>query len=60
MTPDLFRILPEVILTLSGVLVMLADAALEPRANRRPLGWLAALGVTVALGASLWQGSLPA
>ncbi len=60
MTPDLFRILPEVILTLSGVLVMLADAALEPRADRRPLGWLAALGVTVALGASLWQGSLPA
>jgi NADH-quinone oxidoreductase subunit N len=57
--PDIFRILPEVILTLTGVLVMLTDATLAPRTARRPLGWLAAIGTTIALWASLWQLGLP-
>jgi NADH-quinone oxidoreductase subunit N len=57
--PDIFRILPEVILTLTGVLVMLVDASLPPDWARRPLGWVAALGSTFALWASLWQLSLP-
>jgi len=57
--PDLYRILPEVILTLTGVLVMLVDATLKPRTPRWPLGWVAAFGVTLALRASLWQLSLP-
>jgi NADH-quinone oxidoreductase subunit N len=57
--PDIFRILPEVILTLTGVAVMLIDASLAPRVARRPLGWVAALGTTFALWASLWQLSLP-
>ncbi len=57
--PDIFRILPEVILTLTGVAVMLTDATLPPAWPRRSLGWVAALGTTVALWASLWQLSLP-
>ena len=57
--PDIFRILPEVILTLTGVLVMLLDAALPPHWARRPLGWVAALGTTFALWGSLGQLSLP-
>jgi NADH-quinone oxidoreductase subunit N len=57
--PDIFRILPEVILTLTGVLVMLLDAAFPPRWARRPLGWIAAVGSTFALWGSLWQLSLP-
>jgi NADH-quinone oxidoreductase subunit N len=57
--PDIFRILPEVILTLTGVLVMLIDATLPSQWARRPLGWVAALGTTLALWASLWQLSLP-
>ena len=57
--PDIFRILPEVILTLTGVAVMLIDASLPPGWARRPLGWVAALGTTLALWASLWQLSLP-
>ncbi len=56
---DIFRILPELILTLTGVLVMLLDATLPPGWPRRPLGWVAALGTTLALWASLWQLSLP-
>jgi NADH-quinone oxidoreductase subunit N len=57
--PDIFRILPECLLTLTGVLVMLLDATLPPGWARRPLGWVAALGTTFALWASLWQLSLP-
>jgi NADH-quinone oxidoreductase subunit N len=53
--PDIYRILPEVILTLTGVLVMLLDAALPPRWARRPLGWVAAFGTMFALWASLGQ-----
>jgi NADH-quinone oxidoreductase subunit N len=57
--PDIFRIVPEVILTLTGVLVMLVDASLAPGSGRRWLGWIAAFGTTLALWASLWQLSLP-
>jgi NADH-quinone oxidoreductase subunit N len=57
--PDIFRVLPEVILTVTGVLVMLIDASLRPASGRRPLGWIAAIGATLALWASLWQLSLP-
>ncbi len=57
--PGIFRILPEVILTLTGVLVMLIDASLKPGTPRRALGWVAAMGATIALWASLWQLSLP-
>jgi NADH-quinone oxidoreductase subunit N len=57
--PEIFRILPEVILTLTGVAVMLIDASLPPRSGRRWLGWVGAIGTTLALWASLWQLSLP-
>jgi NADH-quinone oxidoreductase subunit N len=57
--PSIFRILPEVILTLTGVAIMLIDASLPARWPRRMLGWLAAVGTTIALWASLWQFSLP-
>jgi NADH-quinone oxidoreductase subunit N len=56
---DMFRILPEIVLTLTGVLVVLIDASLAPAMPRRTLGWVAALGTTLALWASLWQLSLP-
>ncbi|MGO8760153.1 MAG: NADH-quinone oxidoreductase subunit N [Terracidiphilus sp.] len=57
--PDIDRILPELVLTLTGVAVMLLDASLPPAWPRRPLGWVAAIGTTIALWASLWQLSLP-
>ena len=56
---DALRILPELILTLTGVLVMLVDASLPEGVPRRTLGWVAAVGATIALWASLWQLSLP-
>jgi NADH-quinone oxidoreductase subunit N len=57
--PDIYRILPEVILTLTGVAVMLIDSSLSIRTPRWPLGWIAAIGTTIALMVSLWQFSLP-
>ena len=59
MNPDLLRILPEVVLTLTGVLIMVWDAAMPPAASRRSLGWVGAFGVMAALWASLRQLSLP-
>ncbi len=57
--PDVYRILPEVILTLTGVLVMVVDASLPTPWPRRSLGWVAAIGTTLALWASLGQLALP-
>ncbi|MGP8253322.1 MAG: NADH-quinone oxidoreductase subunit N, partial [Terracidiphilus sp.] len=56
---DIYRILPEVILTLTGVAVMLIDASLPPGWSRRYLGWVASFGATGAIWASVWQLSLP-
>jgi hypothetical protein len=53
--PDIYRILPEVILTLTGAAVMVIDASIPPSWPRRFLGWVAAIGTTIALWASLWQ-----
>src|SRR5487761_2590380 len=52
---DNLRLLPEIILTITGIIVMLIDATLAPGVPRRPLGWGAALGTTAALWARLWQ-----
>ena len=57
--PDIYRILPELVLTITGVLVMLADASLAPGRSRRGLGMLSAVGVTIAYAVSIWQLSLP-
>jgi NADH-quinone oxidoreductase subunit N len=57
---DSLRILPEIVLTVGGILVMLADAMQAKTSNRKPLGWLAALVALAALAASLWQYELPA
>jgi NADH-quinone oxidoreductase subunit N len=57
---DALRILPEIILTIAGVLVMIADALLPKPSSRKSLGWLAVLGTLAALAASFWQYQLPA
>ena len=57
--PDILRILPEVVLTLTGVAVMLTDATWPAERARRPLGWVAAAGTMLALWASLGQLALP-
>jgi len=54
------RILPEIVLTGTGVLVMLAEPLLKPTTSRKGLGWLAIFGTLGALAASVYQLSLHA
>ncbi len=57
--PQVLRILPEVILTVVGVLIMLIEPVLPKSVNRKSLGWFAALGMVAAIAASLYQYQLP-
>src|SRR6201999_991487 len=58
--PQVFRILPEVILTITGGVVMLAEPLLAKNKRHKPLGWLSVLGTLCALAASFWQLQMPA
>jgi NADH-quinone oxidoreductase subunit N len=58
--PSAYRILPEIIMTLVGVFLMMADGMIPPRSSRRPLGWVAVVGTIAAMAASVWQLHLPA
>ena len=55
MSTNLLALLPELLLTLTGVLVMLAEPCLRPASSRKPLGWLAISGTIAALIASWYQ-----
>jgi NADH-quinone oxidoreductase subunit N len=57
--PQAYRILPELILTVTGVLAMLIEPLMPPAATRKPIGILTFLGLVGALVASVWQLSLP-
>jgi NADH-quinone oxidoreductase subunit N len=48
-------LLPEGILTVAGVLIMLAEPLLARGASRKPLGWLAIFATLAAGGASWYQ-----
>jgi NADH-quinone oxidoreductase subunit N len=52
-------ILPELVLSVFGMLIMVLDPLMADRASRKPLGWLAFLGTLVALGATFYQGAHP-
>lgn len=53
MSPNVLALLPEIILTIAGVLIMLAEPLLPAGSSRKPLGWLAILG-TLAAGLASW------
>jgi NADH-quinone oxidoreductase subunit N len=55
MSTNLLALLPELILTLTGVLVMLAEPLIAPGRTRKPLGWLAILGTAASGLAALYQ-----
>ncbi len=58
-TADYIRILPEIVLTVFGVAIMMADPLLAPRASRKPLGILAFIGVLAAIAATVYQAGFP-
>ena len=53
--PQVYRILPELLLTVTGVLIMLIEPLLARGVTRKPIGVLSLIGVVAALGASIWQ-----
>ena len=52
---DYIRILPEIILTVFGTLVMMADPLLDDHNDRKALGLLSAVGVMGAIAATIFQ-----
>ena len=58
--PGAYRILPELLLTITGILVMLIEPLMPPGMTRKPIGFLSLAGVIAALIASVWQLGLPA
>jgi NADH-quinone oxidoreductase subunit N len=56
-TADYIRILPEIVLTVWGMIVMFADAMLPAGASRKGLGIFSAIGVITALAATRCQAS---
>jgi len=55
MSPNVLALLPELILTLTGVIVMLAEPMIVPGKTRKPLGWVAILGTLTAAAATWYQ-----
>ena len=53
MSSNLLALLPEFIMTITGVLVMMLEPMIPPTRSRKGLGWLAILG-TAAAGAATW------
>ncbi|WP_158941897.1 NADH-quinone oxidoreductase subunit N [Granulicella sp. S190] len=55
MSPNVLALLPEIILTLAGVFIMLAEPCLKAGSSRKPLGWLAIAGTVGSIVASWYQ-----
>jgi NADH-quinone oxidoreductase subunit N len=52
---DYIRILPELVFSVFGIVVMLIEPVLPENASRRGLGWLAFVGCVAAGAATVWQ-----
>jgi NADH-quinone oxidoreductase subunit N len=55
MSTNLLTLLPELILTLTGIVVMLAEPMIAPGVSRKPLGWIAIFGTALSGIASYRQ-----
>ena len=55
MSDNLLALLPEFILTLTGVVIMMAEPMLPPARSRKGLGWLAILGTALAAAVTWYQ-----
>src|ERR1700757_4592220 len=52
---DYIRILPELILSVFGMIVMLIEATLDQQNDRRSLGAIAFVGVLASIAATVFQ-----
>ncbi|HEX4168488.1 MAG TPA: NADH-quinone oxidoreductase subunit N [Bryobacteraceae bacterium] len=53
---EYLRFLPEIILSLFGILVMILEAMMRPEAKRTSLGGIAVVGLIAAFLANIWAG----
>jgi NADH-quinone oxidoreductase subunit N len=52
---DYVRILPEIVLSIFGIIIMLLDPVMDERRSQRTLGSIALVGAVAALAATLYQ-----
>ncbi len=53
------RILPEIVLSVFGMIIMVLDPLVDERATQKLLGGIALLGSLAAIGATLYQAQFP-
>src|SRR3954452_8702867 len=52
---DYVRVLPEIVLSVFGMIIMLLDPVMDERRSQRTLGGIALVGAIAALGATFYQ-----
>ena len=52
---DYIRILPELVLSIFGIIVMMVDPLFPSKAPKKPLGIIALVGVLAGLAATVYQ-----
>ncbi len=58
-TADYMRILPELILSLFGMLIMIVDPLLDEENSHQSLGTIALIGTLLALASTFWMAQYP-
>jgi NADH-quinone oxidoreductase subunit N len=56
---DYMRILPEIVLSLFGMLIMVVDPLLDPDKSHQSLGTIAIFGTLAALASTVWMAQYP-
>ncbi len=56
---DYLRFLPEIVLSIFGILIMVLEAMMRVTAKRTSLGTLALIGLAIAFLANIWAGNNP-
>ncbi len=56
---DYIRILPEIVLSIFGMIIMLLDPLVDDRASQKILGIVALIGSLAAIAASIYQAQFP-
>ncbi|MFZ1136191.1 MAG: NADH-quinone oxidoreductase subunit N [Candidatus Korobacteraceae bacterium] len=54
-TVDYIRILPELVLSIFGILAMVVDPLIPTQSSKKPLGYIALVGLLVGLAATAFQ-----
>src|SRR5260370_5746858 len=56
---DYMRILPELVLSIFGMLIMVVDSLLDEESSHQSLGTIALIGTLAALASTFWMAQYP-